>query len=30
LQLQHPRSGEVLSFARPIPQELLRFLERLA
>jgi 23S rRNA pseudouridine1911/1915/1917 synthase len=30
LQLQHPRSGETLSFARPIPEELLRFLERLA
>ena len=30
LQLQHPRSGELLSFARPIPQELQRFLERLA
>ena len=30
LQLQHPRSGEVLSFARSIPQELQTFLERLA
>ena len=30
LQLQHPRSGEALSFARPIPQELQSFLESLA
>jgi len=30
LQLQHPRSGEALSFARPIPQELQSFLDRLA
>jgi len=28
LQLQHPRSGEALSFARPLPQELQGFLER--
>src|SRR6202167_2517629 len=27
LQLQHPRSGEILSFARPLPEELLGFLE---
>jgi 23S rRNA pseudouridine1911/1915/1917 synthase len=30
LQFQHPQSGEVLSFARPIPQELQGFLESLA
>jgi 23S rRNA pseudouridine1911/1915/1917 synthase len=30
LQLQHPRSGEVLSFARPLPEELLGFLEKIA
>jgi 23S rRNA pseudouridine1911/1915/1917 synthase len=30
LQLQHPRSGEVLSFARPLPEELLKFLEKIA
>jgi 23S rRNA pseudouridine1911/1915/1917 synthase len=29
LQLQHPRSGEVLSFARPLPEELQAFLERI-
>jgi 23S rRNA pseudouridine1911/1915/1917 synthase len=29
LQLQHPRSGEVLSFARALPEELQRFLERI-
>jgi 23S rRNA pseudouridine1911/1915/1917 synthase len=29
LQLQHPRSGEVLSFARPLPEELRDFLEKL-
>jgi len=29
LQLQHPRSGDALSFARPLPQELHEFLERL-
>jgi 23S rRNA pseudouridine1911/1915/1917 synthase len=29
LQLQHPRSGEVLSFARPLPEELLGFLEKI-
>jgi 23S rRNA pseudouridine1911/1915/1917 synthase len=28
LQLQHPRSGEALSFARPLPEELQGFLER--
>jgi 23S rRNA pseudouridine1911/1915/1917 synthase len=28
LQLQHPRSGEALSFARPLPEELQTFLER--
>ena len=27
LQLQHPRSGVALSFARPLPEELLEFLE---
>jgi len=30
LELQHPRSGEALSFARPLPQELQGFLERIA
>jgi 23S rRNA pseudouridine1911/1915/1917 synthase len=30
LQLQHPRSGEVLSFARSLPAELQGFLEKLA
>ena len=29
LQLQHPRSGEALSFARPLPEELRDFLEKL-
>jgi 23S rRNA pseudouridine1911/1915/1917 synthase len=29
LQLQHPRSGEALSFARPLPEELQRFLEKI-
>ena len=29
LQLQHPRSGEALSFARPLPAELQGFLEKL-
>ena len=29
LQLQHPRSGEVLSFARPLPDELQGFLEKI-
>jgi 23S rRNA pseudouridine1911/1915/1917 synthase len=29
LQLQHPRSGAVLSFARGLPEELQRFLERI-
>jgi 23S rRNA pseudouridine1911/1915/1917 synthase len=29
LQLQHPRSGVVLSFARPLPEELKSFLERI-
>ena len=29
LQLQHPRSGEALSFARPLPEELQTFLERI-
>jgi 23S rRNA pseudouridine1911/1915/1917 synthase len=29
LQLQHPRSGETLSFARPLPDELQGFLERI-
>jgi 23S rRNA pseudouridine1911/1915/1917 synthase len=29
LQLQHPRSGEALSFAQTLPQELQRFLESL-
>src|SRR3984957_17073421 len=29
LQLQHPRSGETLSFARPLPQELQSFLQHL-
>jgi 23S rRNA pseudouridine1911/1915/1917 synthase len=29
LQLQHPRSGEVLSFARPLPEELQGFLGRI-
>jgi len=28
LQLQHPRSGEAMSFAGPLPQELQGFLER--
>lgn len=30
LQLQHPRSGEALSFARPLPQELQDLLEKIA
>lgn len=30
LQLQHPRSGEVLSLARPLPVELRGFLEKIA
>ena len=30
LQLQHPRSGEALSFARPLPEELQGFLEKIA
>jgi len=29
LQLQHPRSGETLSFARPLPEELQEFLARI-
>ena len=29
LQLQHPRSGEALSFARPLPEELQGFLEKI-
>lgn len=29
LQLQHPRSGEAMSFARPLPQELQEFLARI-
>jgi 23S rRNA pseudouridine1911/1915/1917 synthase len=29
LQLQHPRSGEALSFARELPEELQRFLDRI-
>jgi len=29
LQLRHPRSGEALSFARPLPEELQAFLERI-
>jgi 23S rRNA pseudouridine1911/1915/1917 synthase len=29
LRLQHPRSGEALSFARPLPDELLGFLEKI-
>ena len=29
LQLRHPRSGETLSFARPLPQELQSFLQQL-
>ena len=29
LQLQHPRSGETLSFARPLPRELQSFLQHL-
>ena len=29
LQLQHPRSGETLSFARPLPEELQVFLEKI-
>jgi 23S rRNA pseudouridine1911/1915/1917 synthase len=29
LQLQHPRSGETLSFARPLPEELKGFLEKI-
>jgi len=29
LRLQHPRSGKVLSFARPLPQELQDFLEKI-
>jgi 23S rRNA pseudouridine1911/1915/1917 synthase len=30
LQLQHPRTGEVLSFARPLPEELQQLLEKIA
>ena len=30
LQLQHPRSGEALSFARPLPAELQGFLKKIA
>ena len=30
LQLQHPRTGEALSFARPLPEELQGFLEKVA
>lgn len=29
LQLQHPRSGMTLSFARPLPKELLEFLQKI-
>jgi 23S rRNA pseudouridine1911/1915/1917 synthase len=29
LQLQHPRNGEALSFARPLPEELQEFLEQI-
>jgi 23S rRNA pseudouridine1911/1915/1917 synthase len=29
LQLQHPRSGEALSFARPLPEELQDFLDKI-
>jgi 23S rRNA pseudouridine1911/1915/1917 synthase len=29
LQLQHPRSGATLSFARPLPKELLEFLQKI-
>jgi 23S rRNA pseudouridine1911/1915/1917 synthase len=29
LQLQHPRSWMVLSFARPLPEELQSFLEKI-
>ena len=29
LQLQHPRTGEALSFARPLPEELQAFLEKI-
>jgi hypothetical protein len=29
LQLQHPRSGEMLSFSRPLPGELERFLKQI-
>ena len=29
LQLQHPRSGEALSFARRLPEELQGFLQRI-
>jgi 23S rRNA pseudouridine1911/1915/1917 synthase len=29
LQLQHPRSGDALSFARPLPQELQEFLHKI-
>ena len=29
LQLQHPRTGVALSFARPLPEELLEFLEKI-
>ncbi len=29
LQLQHPRSGEAMSFARPLPEELQEFLARI-
>jgi 23S rRNA pseudouridine1911/1915/1917 synthase len=29
LQLQHPRNGEALSFARPLPEELQGFLEKI-
>jgi hypothetical protein len=28
--LQHPRTGEVLSFARPLPEELQQLLEKIA
>jgi 23S rRNA-/tRNA-specific pseudouridylate synthase len=27
LRLNHPRSGEALSFSRPLPQELIEFLK---
>jgi 23S rRNA pseudouridine1911/1915/1917 synthase len=29
LQLEHPRSSEALSFARPLPEELQSFFEKL-